>query len=107
VENRFQSLPFKCKPAALQREYAGGGAAFAPDRETEADGGGGGGGGGGDGGGAAAIEWRRLNMLFMQLRKCCNHPYLFPNAEPDFDGSTDEDLVSTSVGLCTLNQVDP
>ena len=22
----------------------------------------------------------------MQLRKCCNHPYLFPGAEPDFDG---------------------
>ena len=25
-------------------------------------------------------------MLVMQLRKCCNHPYLFPGAEPGFDG---------------------
>ncbi len=27
-------------------------------------------------------------MLIMQLRKCCNHPYLFPGAEPFFDGTT-------------------
>lgn len=31
--------------------------------------------------------WKKLQALFMQLRKCCNHPYLFPGAEPDFDGS--------------------
>ncbi len=31
-------------------------------------------------------DWRRLRMLWMQLRKCCNHPYLFSGAEPDFDG---------------------
>jgi SWI/SNF-related matrix-associated actin-dependent regulator of chromatin subfamily A member 5 len=30
--------------------------------------------------------WKKLQSLFMQLRKCCNHPYLFPGAEPDFDG---------------------
>lgn len=22
----------------------------------------------------------------MELRKCCNHPYLFDGAEPEFDG---------------------
>ena len=27
-------------------------------------------------------------MLVAQLRKCCNHPYLFPGAEPEFDGQT-------------------
>ncbi|KAI9851934.1 MAG: hypothetical protein M1838_002372 [Thelocarpon superellum] len=26
--------------------------------------------------------WRKLMNLLMQLRKCCNHPYLLPNAEP-------------------------
>ena len=30
--------------------------------------------------------WKKLQMLVMQLRKCCNHPYLFPGAEPGFDG---------------------
>ncbi|KAG8527568.1 uncharacterized protein KY384_007721 [Bacidia gigantensis] len=27
--------------------------------------------------------WRKLMNLLMQLRKCCNHPYVLPNAEPD------------------------
>ncbi len=32
-----------------------------------------------------------------QLRKVCNHPYLFNiDAEPDFDGSTGEDIVESS-----------
>ncbi|KAJ9644614.1 hypothetical protein H2199_003577 [Coniosporium tulheliwenetii] len=26
--------------------------------------------------------WRKLMNLVMQLRKCCNHPYLLPNAAP-------------------------
>ena len=33
-------------------------------------------------------DWKRLRALWMQLRKCCNHPYLFKDAEPDFDGET-------------------
>ncbi len=38
-----------------------------------------------------------MNLL-MQLRKVCNHPYLFNlDAEPDFDGvTTDEDIVEAS-----------
>jgi SWI/SNF-related matrix-associated actin-dependent regulator of chromatin subfamily A member 5 len=28
-------------------------------------------------------KWRKLMNLLMQLRKCCNHPYLLPNAEPE------------------------
>jgi SWI/SNF-related matrix-associated actin-dependent regulator of chromatin subfamily A member 5 len=39
----------------------------------------------------------------MQLRKCCNHPYLFPGAEPDFDGSTSDDLIQASGKLQTLD----
>ncbi|KAI4246783.1 MAG: hypothetical protein L6R40_001812 [Gallowayella cf. fulva] len=27
--------------------------------------------------------WRKLMNLLMQLRKCCNHPYLLPHGEPD------------------------
>ncbi|KAH0545511.1 hypothetical protein FGG08_000339 [Glutinoglossum americanum] len=27
--------------------------------------------------------WRKLMNLLMQLRKCCNHPYLLPGAEPN------------------------
>lgn len=27
-------------------------------------------------------SWKKLMNLLMQLRKCCNHPYLLPHAEP-------------------------
>lgn len=27
-----------------------------------------------------------LNNILVQLRKCCNHPYLFDGLEPLFDG---------------------
>ncbi len=27
--------------------------------------------------------WRKLMNILMQLRKCCNHPYLLPHAEPE------------------------
>jgi SNF2 family DNA or RNA helicase len=27
-----------------------------------------------------------LANVIMELRKCCNHPYLFDGAEPEFDG---------------------
>ena len=32
--------------------------------------------------GAGRIEKMRLLNILMQLRKCCNHPYLFDGAEP-------------------------
>ena len=49
-------------------------------------------------------DWRRLRALWMQLRKCCNHPYLFKDAEPDFDGETTGELrgfqsAAQSIGL--------
>ncbi|KAJ3288271.1 hypothetical protein HK104_008254 [Borealophlyctis nickersoniae] len=28
-------------------------------------------------------EWAKLMNLLMQLRKCCNHPYMMPNSEPE------------------------
>ena len=32
--------------------------------------------------GAGKMEKLRLLNILMQLRKCCNHPYLFDGAEP-------------------------
>ena len=32
--------------------------------------------------GAGKVEKLRLLNILMQLRKCCNHPYLFDGAEP-------------------------
>ena len=38
-----------------------------------------------------------LLPLAVQLRKCCNHPFMFPDAEPDYDGtSTGEEVVEGS-----------
>ncbi|KAE9971927.1 hypothetical protein EG328_005299 [Venturia inaequalis] len=33
--------------------------------------------------GAKKSEWQRLLNLVMQLRKCCTHPYLIPDAAPN------------------------
>ena len=33
--------------------------------------------------GAGKTEKMRLQNILMQLRKCCNHPYLFDGAEVD------------------------
>ncbi|MCP5916445.1 SNF2-related protein, partial [Klebsiella pneumoniae] len=38
----------------------------------------------------------RLLNIVMQLRKCCNHPYLFEGAEPGPPYTTDEHLVYNS-----------
>ena len=38
----------------------------------------------------SGAEWKRLSSLLMQLRKCCNHPYLFDGAEPGPPYTTDE-----------------
>ncbi|PRW60864.1 SNF2 super family [Chlorella sorokiniana] len=51
-------------------------------------------------------NWKKLQMLVQQLRKCCNHPYLFPGAEPDFDGmSTDEGIVRASGKMEVLDRL--
>ena len=38
----------------------------------------------------------RLLNIVMQLRKCCNHPYLFQGAEPGPPFTTGEHLVENS-----------
>lgn len=35
--------------------------------------------------GAGKTDRMRLLNILMQLRKCCNHPYLFDGAEPGID----------------------
>jgi SNF2 family DNA or RNA helicase len=44
---------------------------------------------------------RLLNMV-MQLRKCCNHPYLFQGAEPGPPYFAGEHLIESSVGRRTM-----
>jgi SWI/SNF-related matrix-associated actin-dependent regulator of chromatin subfamily A member 5 len=50
------------------------------------------------------VKAKVLNNLIMQLRKCCNHPYLFPDAE-DVNSTTLEDLVGASGKLAVLDQL--
>ena len=49
---------------------------------------------------------RLLNIL-MQLRKCCNHPYLFDGAEPGPPYTTNEHLVINSGKLSVLDKLLP
>lgn len=41
----------------------------------------------------------------MQLRKVCNHPYLFPNVEPADASPIGEHLVSSSEKLRILDKL--
>lgn len=43
--------------------------------------------------GAGRTEKMRLQNILMQLRKCCNHVYLFDGAEPGPPYTTDYHLV--------------
>ena len=43
----------------------------------------------------AGLEKMRLQNILMQLRKCCNHPYLFAGAEPGPPYTTDEHIVKS------------
>ena len=47
----------------------------------------------------------RLLNIVMQLRKCCNHPYLFDGAEPGPPYTTDEHLVYNSGKLEILDKL--
>lgn len=47
---------------------------------------------------------RLLNIL-MQLRKCCNHPYLFDGAEPGPPFTTDQHLVDNSGKMIVLDKL--
>ncbi|SCU77874.1 LADA_0A02652g1_1 [Lachancea dasiensis] len=54
--------------------------------------------------GAKESKTRLLNIM-MQLRKCCNHPYLFDGAEPGPPYTTDEHLVYNSAKLKVLDKL--
>ena len=47
----------------------------------------------------------RLLNIVMQLRKCCNHPYLFEGAEPGPPYTTDEHLVYNSGKMVVLDKI--
>ncbi|GAA5937174.1 uncharacterized protein JCM15063_002831 [Sporobolomyces koalae] len=47
----------------------------------------------------------RLQNIVMQLRKCCNHPYLFDGAEPGPPFTTDEHLVEAAGKMMVLDKL--
>ena len=49
-------------------------------------------------------DWRRLQNLVMQLRMCCNHPFLFPGASPADLVNADE-LAAQSGKLKVLDRL--
>ena len=52
--------------------------------------------------GGRESRMRMLNVL-MQLRKCCNHPYLFDGVEPGPPYTTGEHLIEASAKLKLLD----
>ncbi|KOB73409.1 Chromatin-remodeling complex ATPase chain Iswi, partial [Operophtera brumata] len=57
--------------------------------------------------GAGKVEKMRLQNILMQLRKCCNHPYLFDGAEPGPPYTTDQHLVFNCGKLVILDKLLP
>lgn len=55
-------------------------------------------------GGKRESKTRLLNIV-MQLRKCCNHPYLFEGAEPGPPYTTDEHLVDNAGKMVMLDKL--
>lgn len=55
-------------------------------------------------GGKRESKTRLLNIV-MQLRKCCNHPYLFEGAEPGPPYTTDEHLVFNAGKMMVLDKL--
>ena len=55
-------------------------------------------------GGKRESKTRLLNIV-MQLRKCCNHPYLFEGAEPGPPYTTDEHLVYNAGKMKVLDRL--
>lgn len=48
-------------------------------------------------------EWKRLQSLLMQLRKTCNHPYLFAGADPN-PNAIDDGIVEASNKMALLDR---
>jgi len=57
--------------------------------------------------GAGKSDKMRLLNILMQLRKCCNHPYLFDGAEPGPPYTTDQHLVDNCGKLAVLDKLLP
>jgi SWI/SNF-related matrix-associated actin-dependent regulator of chromatin subfamily A member 5 len=55
-------------------------------------------------GGKRESKTRLLNIV-MQLRKCCNHPYLFEGAEPGPPYTTDEHLITNAGKMVMLDKL--
>lgn len=55
--------------------------------------------------GAGKLEKTRLLNILMQLRKCCNHPYLFDGAEPGPPYTTDQHLVDNCGKMLLLDKL--
>ncbi|KAI8923627.1 SNF2 family N-terminal domain-containing protein [Entophlyctis helioformis] len=47
----------------------------------------------------------RLQNIVMQLRKCCNHPYLFDGAEPGPPYTTDQHIVDNAGKMVLLDKL--
>lgn len=54
---------------------------------------------------ATGSRGKLLNNLIMQLRKCCLHPFLFPNAEINPDDTSLHDLIGASGKLAVLDKL--
>ncbi|KAK2161132.1 hypothetical protein NP493_1600g00004 [Ridgeia piscesae] len=55
--------------------------------------------------GAGKSDKMRLLNILMQLRKCCNHPYLFDGAEPGPPYTTDRHLVDNCGKMVLLDKL--
>ncbi|KAL1334769.1 ISWI chromatin-remodeling complex ATPase CHR11 [Arachis hypogaea] len=55
----------------------------------------------------AGGERKRLLNIAMQLRKCCNHPYLFQGAEPGPPYTTGDHLVTNAGKMVLLDKLLP
>ena len=53
----------------------------------------------------AGGERKRLLNIAMQLRKCCNHPYLFQGAEPGPPYTTGDHLITNAGKFCVYGEV--
>ncbi|XP_060688494.1 probable global transcription activator SNF2L1 isoform X1 [Hemiscyllium ocellatum] len=56
---------------------------------------------------AGKMDKMRLLNILMQLRKCCNHPYLFDGAEPGPPYTTDTHLVYNCGKMVVLDKLLP
>ncbi|UYV62642.1 SMARCA5 [Cordylochernes scorpioides] len=57
--------------------------------------------------GAGKTDKMRLLNILMQLRKCCNHPYLFDGAEPGPPYTTDYHLIENCGKLVIMDKLLP